>query len=269
MAHRLPPISVLTPVHRPEPRYLAQLHESLDAQTGVTWEWVIQIDGGRSLMRRVPRDVRADGRVTLDANGRWLGQAVTRNIALARVRHPYMQTVDADDLLLPGALETAGRALAGDTDLGLVFGRTLRLRRDGGRVPAKNPYPPGRLEPGRLARDWHRRGGSCPIVVGSVMWRTACVDAQGGWPALVAGMDVVLLLRVANAAPASCIDADTYLYRSHEAQVHRSALRFAMRPHYRVLARRMLAADGQRGSATSPREPVAGAHRGGASALGG
>lgn len=180
-------------MHRPDPTYLAQLHESLDAQSGVTWEWAIQIDGGRSLMRRVPGDIRADGRVTLDNNGRWFGQAVTRNLALARVKHPLLQTVDADDLLLPGALAVAARALTADAELALAFGRTLRLRPDGARVPGKNPYPPGRLEPGRLARDWHRRGGSCPIVVGSVMWRTACVDAQGGWPALVAGMDVLLL----------------------------------------------------------------------------
>jgi hypothetical protein len=62
-------------------------------------------------------------------------------------------------------------------------------------------------------------------------------------------MDVLLLLRVASAAPAGCIDADTYLYRSHGAQVHRGALRFAMRPHYRALVRRMLAARSETPSA--------------------
>jgi hypothetical protein len=242
MRHSLPRVAVLTPVHRPVPGYLAELHESLDAQTGVHWEWAIQIDGGRSLLRHVPRDVREDCRVTLDVNGRWFGQPVTRNIALTRIRHPLLQTVDADDVLLPGALAAAAHALTTEPDLGLAFGRTWVLRRDGVRAPAKNPYPPGRLEPGVLASDWHRRRGSCPIVVGSVMWRTVCVHAQGGWPASVAGPDVLLLLAVASAHPARCVDADTYLYRSHANQIHRSPLRFAMRPHYRALARRMLAA---------------------------
>lgn len=246
---RRPPVrvSILTPVRHPVGRYLAELHAALDAEAGVEWEWVIQVDGGRSLVRRIPADIRSDSRVSLDANGRWFGQSITRNLALARVRHPVLQTVDADDLLLPGALAAAAAALRVDPELGLAFGRTLELRADGSRVIAKNPYPPGRLEPGVLVRDWERRGGSCSIVVGSVMWRTTCVLAHGGWPASVAGPDVLLLLAVAGVHPAVCIDRDTYVYRSHPGQIHRSALRHAMRPAYRTLARRMIAARAQLG----------------------
>lgn len=235
-------VSVLTPVHRPVARYLSELHASLDAQVGVSWEWVIQVDGGASLLRRIPRAIRADPRVLLDANGRWLGQAVTRNLALARVGAPLLQTVDADDLLLPGALLAAAAALEREGDLGLAFGRTLELTVDGRHGPGKNLYPPGRLAPGALARDWELRDGSCSIVVASAMWRTACVCAHGGWPATVAGTDVLLLLAVAGVHPARCLDRDTYLYRSHHAQLHRSQARFATRPQYRRLGRQMLAA---------------------------
>jgi glycosyltransferase involved in cell wall biosynthesis len=245
MSGRPPPVSLLTPVHRPRPCRLTELHESLDAQAGVDWEWTIQVDGGMSLLRQIPRDIRDDPRVALEANGRWFGQAVTRNLALARVRHPLLQTVDDDDLLFPGAIAAAACALTAEPALGLAFGRTWRLRLDGRRVPGKNPYPPGSIEPGVLAGDWRRRGGSCPIVVGSVMWRTACIEAQGGWPAAVAGMDVLLLLAVAHLHPARHLDADTYVYRDHRDQIHRDPLRYAMRPHYQALARRMLDARGE------------------------
>jgi glycosyltransferase involved in cell wall biosynthesis len=241
------PVSVVTPVRRPVGRYLSELHESLDAQVGVDWEWVIQVDGGRSLLRRIPVAIRDDGRVAIEANGRWFGQAVTHNLALVRVRHPALQTVDADDLLLPGALAARAAALAAEPDLGLVFGRTWELTPNGEHGPAKNPYPPGRLPPGRLMDDWERRGGSCSIVVASAMGRTVCVRAAGGWPASVAGLDVLLLLAVASVPPARHLDCDTYLYRTHAAQVHRSPTRFATRPHYRALARQMIAARAELG----------------------
>jgi glycosyltransferase involved in cell wall biosynthesis len=235
-------VSVLTPVHRPVARYLDELHASLDAQDGVEWEWVIQGDGDRTLLRGIPENVRRDPRVALEVNGRWFGQPVTRNLALLRARHALLQTVDADDALFPGALEAGADALLAEPDLALAFGRTSDLVDDGERVAGKNLYEPGRIAPGVLLRDWERRGGSCSIVVASAMWRTEAIDAHGGWPASVAGTDVLLLLAVASAHPVRCIDRDTYLYRRHPEQVHRSALRFEMRPKYRQMVRRMMAA---------------------------
>jgi glycosyltransferase involved in cell wall biosynthesis len=239
---RVAAVSVLTPVARPDGGYLAELHAALVAQESVDWEWLIQLDGRRSLLRHVPQAIRADDRVSLEANGRWFGQSTTRNLALLRARHPFLQTVDADDVLLPGALAAGAAALEREPDLGLVFGRTLDLDVHGRRTPGKNLYPPGRLAPGVLIRDWERRDGSCSIVVASAMWRRLCVDAEGGWPASVAAPDVLLLLAVNSRFPARCLDRDTYVYRAHPAQMHRRPLRFAMRPKYRELARRMVRA---------------------------
>jgi len=237
-----PAVSVLTPVRRPVGRFLHELHASLEGQRSVTWEWILQVDGGESLLRRLPHAIRTDPRVSVEANGRWFGQAVTRNLALARAGYELLQTVDADDVLLPGALAAGAAALVAEPDLALVFGRTWRLLPDGRRRRGKNLYRPGRIDPGVLLRDWERRGGSCSIVVASAMWRTACVRAHGGWPAAVAGLDVLLLLAVNGLHPARCLDCDTYLYRTHPEQVHRSAVRFAMRPHYRRIARQMMSA---------------------------
>ena len=248
----LPCVSVLTPVHRPVPEWFLELHASLDAQEGVEWEWVVQADGDASLVSQIPEAVQRDERVAVEANGRWLGQSITRNLGLLRARWPLLQTVDADDLLEPGALLAGAQALAANADVALAFGRTRNIAFDGQRVEGKNLYPPGRIEPGVFADDWERRGGSCSIVVPSVMWRTAVIDAEGGWPASVAGMDVLLLLAVTSARPALCLDRYTYLYRSHPGQIHRGALRHEMRPKYRAMARRMLAARGRRTAQGTP-----------------
>jgi Glycosyl transferase family 2 len=236
------PVSIVTPVHRPVPGYLAELHASLDGQVGVEWEWVIQIDGDASLMAKIPVAIRADSRVSVEANGRWLGQAATRNLALVRTSHRLLQTVDADDVLERGALAAGAEAMADNPDVAIVFGRTRNLHADGELVEGKNLYRPGRIEPGVLADDWVRRDGSCSIVVPSVMWRTGAVEAEGGWTASAAGEDVLLLLAVTTRCPALCLASFTYRYRQHAAQNHRGALRAQRRPQYRALARRMLAA---------------------------
>jgi glycosyltransferase involved in cell wall biosynthesis len=235
-------VSVLTPVGRPHPGYLSELHASLCAQDDVDWEWVIQLDGEASLVDELPEPIRADPRVAPEANGRWLGQAVTRNLALVRTRHRLLQTVDADDVLEPGALARGAEALCAHPDAGFAFGRTRDLQPDGELTEGKNVYAPGWIAPGVLAADWERRGGSCSIVVPSVMWRTAAVEREAGWAASAAGLDVLLLLAVSAREPAVCLDCYTYRYRQHDDQTSRSALRHEMRPRYRELARRMLAA---------------------------
>lgn len=235
-------VSVLTPVHRPVEAWLLELHASLDGQRGVEWEWIVQVDGDAALLRQIPEAIRRDPRVAVEANGRWFGQSITRNLALARCRAPLLQTVDADDLLEPGALEVAVRRLHAHSDLAFVFGRTREIAPDGDLVEGKNLYGAGRIEPGVLAADWQRRGGSCSIVVPSVMWRTTAIDARAGWPASVAGMDVLLLLSVAFEHAGLALADYTYRYRCHPDQIHRGALRHAMRPKYRALARRMLSA---------------------------
>jgi glycosyltransferase involved in cell wall biosynthesis len=235
-------VSIVTPVHRPVPQYLTELHASLDAQAGVEWEWLIQVDGERPLLAEIPPEIRADGRVRLEANGRWLGQAVTRNLALVRTSHRLLQTVDADDLLEPGALAAGVEAMTDNPDVAVVFGRTRNLEPDGELVEGKNLYAPGRIEAGVLAGDWERRDGSCSIVVPSVMWRTCAVEAEGGWSASAAGEDVLLLLAVTARHPALCLESYTYRYRQHPDQTHRGQLRREMRPRYRALVRRMLAA---------------------------
>jgi hypothetical protein len=77
-----PTVSVLTAARTPEPAFLLDAYASLRVQSGVGWEWLIQLDG--EMGHELPPEIVADHRVQVAANGRHLGTAATRNRALLR-----------------------------------------------------------------------------------------------------------------------------------------------------------------------------------------
>jgi len=166
----------------------------------------MQLDRGGSLIEHVPEDIRGDDLVKLEANGRWVRQSLTRQPGARPDRLP---TPGHGRRRRPAPLDALGRrveAMDGHPDVALVFGRTRDLAPDGELVEAKNLYPPGRIAPGVWGADWERRGGSCSIVVPTVMGGRPPSDSERGWPASVAGMDVLLLPAVSSesgAAPRS------------------------------------------------------------------
>lgn len=98
-------ISVLTATHHATLCFLATAYASLKAQTmpaGWEWEWVLEIDGPD---RDVLADAiwRGDRRVSISAGARG-GPAIARSVALARAAGDLVRNLDADDVLLPGAL---------------------------------------------------------------------------------------------------------------------------------------------------------------------
>ncbi len=102
----MPLISVLTAAHSSTADYIEEATESLRNQTlpyGWALEWIVQEDGANPSLGDKLR--RWDA-VNYAANGRRLGITPTRNLALSRASGVLTQTLDADDLLLPGALST-------------------------------------------------------------------------------------------------------------------------------------------------------------------
>src|SRR5882757_594143 len=97
-------ISVITPVFEVGHLHLAEAYESLLTQEmpeGWAWEWCVQEDGnsgvpGKCLPTDAPRVSYATGLA---------GRAgVARTMALHRAKGQVVRNLDADDLLLPGAL---------------------------------------------------------------------------------------------------------------------------------------------------------------------
>src|ERR1700749_3029845 len=119
----MPDVSVLTASFNAEPKHLIEAYRSLADENGdVDWEWLIQVDGCTG---EIPAEVTRDPRVQVARNGRHLGAAATRNMALTRAASPLVQNLDSDDCLLTGTLAALSDALRAHADAVLAFGREV------------------------------------------------------------------------------------------------------------------------------------------------
>ena len=212
-----PDVSILTAVYKP--RYLAESWESVRAQEGVSWEWVVQVDSDPADIEAwLPADMRADERVHVQAAGHF-GIAATRNLGLIRTRAEFVQTLDHDDALLPGALATLASVLRADPDLAFVFGDHMHLMPDGSLEPRPDlrRLPPGRIEPGVVVERW-RDNLPHGLVPNATMWRKAYLYAYGGWSALPVGDDYGVLFAVADRHPTAYVDQVVMHWRKHPDQ---------------------------------------------------
>lgn len=227
---RAPEVSVLTPVYRPVRDYFLEAYESIRRQEGVDWEWVLQFDGSEEDMRQwLPDEIGADPRCRPAAPGRF-GVAITRNLGLLRCRSEFVQCLDYDDLLLPGAVAAALETLRADPELAFCFGDAVDMLPDGTfvRRPAHKTLPVGRTEAGEISRRY-LEGKPHRLIFGSAMWRAEFVYAYGGWTALPVSEDFGLSFAVVARHPMAFIGRDTMHHRVHPGQ-------FTARPNQRALA---------------------------------
>ena len=231
-----PDVSILTAVYRPEPEHIRAAWESVRGQEGVEWEWVVQVDGSdEELAAWLPADVVSDPRVHAAANGRRFEVAVTRNLGLVRCGAGFIQHLDQDDVLMPGALAAGLQALRADERLAFCFGEVSYLL-PGGRIEPRPEYKrlaPGLLEAGEMTARW-RAGEPYGFVTNSLMWRKQYLYAYGGWAALSIWADNGIIFPVADRHPVLAIEHETVLYRRHPGQTSRqpatAALVAAQRP---------------------------------------
>jgi len=196
----------------------------------VTWEWVLQGDfDGSELERWIPGEILADDRVRAEAVGHF-GVSTARNLGLLRCRAELVQTLDQDDLLLPGALAAAVAALRADEELALCCGEGYHLMPDGSlepRPPQKRVLEPGRIEPGEIEARW-RSGKPHGMIIPGAMWRKRYLFAYGGWAALPAWEDFGIVFPVAQRHPVAFIGRDTLHHRNHPSQASRGENRAAL-----------------------------------------
>src|SRR5437016_5751306 len=105
-----PQLSVITPVFPTTAPYLHAAFDSLLRENQLAWQWEIQVDG--ESVDTLPAALLHHPNVRAEANGRWLGPAMTRNRALGRVDAPFVVALDADDLVEPGGLAALVEALS-------------------------------------------------------------------------------------------------------------------------------------------------------------
>ena len=122
-ARDLPSISVVMPVHDPQPEHLQQAIDSVRAQIYPTWTLCIADDGSRSpAIHELLRKAQAsDPRIRLATHAEAKGVAEATNAALALAEGEVVLFLDHDDLLAPHALAMIGDAFAGRPDAAAVY----------------------------------------------------------------------------------------------------------------------------------------------------
>lgn len=217
-----PTVSVLTAAYNATAEHLLDGYRSLLPQR-TEWEWVLQLDGDAEV-DTVPREIRDDPRVRVEANGRHLGVETTRNLGLTRARGRFIQNLDHDDYLLEAGFDVTAEALAAaDGDVGFCFGDAVDLHDDGRTEPNgdNRALQPGRIEPGILFDLWEQLG-FVPLHNAGVLWRADILRAFGGWSAVPNAGDTATIMAVAERHAALYVKVPTMVYRRHASQTVQS-----------------------------------------------
>ncbi|MFE5934223.1 glycosyltransferase family 2 protein [Streptomyces sp. NPDC056470] len=221
----VPPITVVIATRLREDRlgYLTAMHTSLTRQR-VPWEAVIALDGADPA--RLPAPLAQDPRVRTLALPRAVGAACARNLALTKVRTPYVNWADDDDVFPEHSLSARLNTLD-STDVGWCAGWSEDLYPDGSTTLWQCPTPPGRHEAGDVWTYWKSPADTIPIGPTTILGRTDLVRAapMGG---LVQGEDYMAAVGVTSLAPGILLRLPVYQYRKHPGQMTRQ-------PSYDVL----------------------------------
>ena len=206
----------MTPVHPPHMRFLREAYESLRAQElppGWRWEWLIQHDGEAS-SELFPDDERVSFSSSSPS-----GPAGARNMALARSTGELVRNLDADDLLLDGALTRDVEVLLAHADVGWTTSAARDLLSTGEVIswefddPAEGVLEPGWMLDAFLADEWR-----LPVVPGSLCVRRDLLLALGGWMALPSSEDTGLLMALQTVSRGYFTATPSMLYRKHGVQ---------------------------------------------------
>ena len=132
-----PLVSILIPSYNAE-RWLAESIASAVGQSYPSVEVVVVDDGSTDGSVEVARSFEGRGVTVFEQTNS--GACAARNAALDRSGGAYVKFLDADDVLLPGAVAAQVAALEGEPDDVASFGMAVRcdaaLRPLGGRPPA-------------------------------------------------------------------------------------------------------------------------------------
>lgn len=229
-------VSVVIAAHNAA-AYLGATLQSLQAQTHPQWDCIVVDDGSADGTRGVVSAFTADPRIRLISQQQ-AGVSAARNAGFA-LTDDSLGTVflDADDCLLPHALELLVRHLGLRPDAVAAFGYAELMDEQGQPLPlgdhswkqrCRLVYDGGRLACGDPLQDCTLSG---LVLYGPVwppatcMFRTRSLKQLPSCfaPDLVSQEDWDLTLRLSAAGPLVAVDEQVAWYRRHPSQQTRAA----------------------------------------------
>ncbi|HEV2146816.1 MAG TPA: glycosyltransferase family A protein [Longimicrobiaceae bacterium] len=216
-----PLVSIVIPSYVSTPKQAELLDETLHtvaAQTCRDYE-IIVVDDGSPLDVGAVTASHAATVTVRQANG---GSAVARNTGIRLSRGRYFVFLDADDHLLPPALEAGLRAFDEHPECGFVVGRREEMTYEGGPVPWGVASLPREtwLYNILLGFDWYI------IPPSSAMFRREAVEAVGGFRDPWGADDLDFYLRIAREYPGWCYEEPAVTrYRRYAASSSRDGER--------------------------------------------
>lgn len=220
----MPMVSIITAAHAPGAAYLAETIDAVTAQVlppGWDLEWMVQEDGTEPSL--ADRFAGIDC-VRYHAADVHLGIPGTRNLALAAATGDLIQVLDADDVLLPGALASLIPEFE-DERIHWAVGQADDLLPDGTRVSWESALPYGRIPAGTVNAWAESHRGNWPIHGAGLMLRSTSLRALGGWAGLPVDEDLGMFAALSEIADGHHFDGVTWLYRQHQGQTTRSTSR--------------------------------------------
>jgi glycosyltransferase involved in cell wall biosynthesis len=222
-----PLVSVVT-IFLDAERFLDEAVESVMAQTFADWELILVDDGSADRSGAIARQWagRHPDRVRyLTHPGREnRGMSASRNLGVTHARGNLLAFLDADDVWLPGKLETQIGLAAAHPEVGMVSGPTLywhswRAGADGSPDQLREIGMPGDtvVRPPELLTQMLREQANAPATCTALL-RREVVEAVGGFEESFRGMfeDRAFFSKVYLTTPvyvaAACLDR----YRQHD-----------------------------------------------------
>jgi glycosyltransferase involved in cell wall biosynthesis len=208
MSLSLPLVSVIIPCYN-QAEFLGEALDSVFRQTHPRVEIIVVDDGSKDTPSRVTEGYEGV-HIIRQANK---GPAAARNSGLRASTGQYLVFLDADDRLLPDAIEVGLRHLNARPDCAFVSGRCRYIAADGSAIAS----PPQRVV---LEEHYKMLLHRNFILSGSsVLHRRECLESVGGYnpaPRLKGAEDYDLYLRLARIYPVYCHAAVVTEYRQYD-----------------------------------------------------
>ncbi len=203
-----PKISILMPVHDPPLALLEAALQSVYAQDDPGWQLCLTDDGSKDpeIQARLRRAAEEEPRVRLARNEQAQNISGATNVAFGLAEHPFVATMDHDDLLHPDAIRRMRAAIAADPEVDALYSDNDLTATSAYRFSAS-------LKPD-WSPDFMR---SCMYTLHFSVYRRSLIEQIGGWRSEFDGaQDHDLVLRLSeHTSRVRHVPAVLYSWRAH------------------------------------------------------